>query len=87
MELASDESCGKAVAKLERHHPGVEMERTTALRLLHEHGPYARDFIDDLLALRMVKANGWWDEYWETRRRAWRKRAEDFAEPRRDLAA
>ena len=25
VDLASDESCGKAVAKLERHHPGVEM--------------------------------------------------------------
>ncbi|MBU0661689.1 hypothetical protein KKG22_05980 [Patescibacteria group bacterium] len=49
VDLASDESCGKAVAKLERHHPGVEMERTTALRLLHDHGHYAREFIDDKL--------------------------------------
>lgn len=50
VDLASDESCGKAVAKLERHHPGVEMERTAALRLLHEHGQYAREFIDEKLA-------------------------------------
>ena len=50
VDLASDESCGKAVAKLERHHPGVEMDRTTALRLLHEHGKKARAFINDKLA-------------------------------------
>jgi hypothetical protein len=50
VDLASDESCGKAVAKLERHHPGVEMERTTALRMLHEHGKQARAFINDKLA-------------------------------------
>lgn len=49
VDLASDESCGKAVAKLERHHPGVEMERTAALRLLHEHGQCAREFIDEKL--------------------------------------
>jgi hypothetical protein len=49
VDLASDESCGKAVAKLARHHPGVEMERTTALRMLHEHGKAARAFIDDKL--------------------------------------
>ncbi len=46
VDLASDESVGKAVAKLGCHHPGVEMERTTALRLLHEHGKHARTFID-----------------------------------------
>jgi len=50
VDLASDESCGKAVAKLERHHPGVEMHRTTALRMLHEHGHKARAFIDEKLA-------------------------------------
>ena len=49
VDFASDESCGKAVAKLQRHHPGVEMERTTALRMLHEHGKQARAFIDDKL--------------------------------------
>jgi hypothetical protein len=49
VDLASDESCGKAVAKLARHHPGVEMERTTALRMLHEHGKAARAFIDGKL--------------------------------------
>ncbi len=49
VDLASDESCGKAVAKLKRHHPGVEMERTTALRMLHEHGKHARSFINEKL--------------------------------------
>lgn len=50
VDLASDESCGSAVAKLARHHPGVEMERTTALRLLHDHGAQARAFINDKLS-------------------------------------
>ena len=50
VDLATDESCGKAVEKLARHHPGVEMERTTALRLLHRHGRDAREFIDAKLS-------------------------------------
>ncbi len=50
VDLATDESCAKAVAKLERHHPGVEMGRTTALRFLHEHGALAREFIEAKLA-------------------------------------
>jgi hypothetical protein len=49
VDLASDESCGKAVAKLARHHPGVEIERTAALRALHAHGAEARTFIDEKL--------------------------------------
>lgn len=39
VDLASDESCGNAVDKLARHHPGVDMGRTTALRLLHGKRP------------------------------------------------
>ena len=50
VDLASDESAGKAVAKLARHHPGVEMDRTAALRMLHAHGKEARQFIDEKLA-------------------------------------
>ena len=50
VDLATDESCAKAVDKLERHHPSVEMGRTTALRLIHQHGKQARAFIDDTLA-------------------------------------
>ena len=38
VDLASDESCGKAVAKLARQHPGVEVGRTSALRMLYEYG-------------------------------------------------
>lgn len=49
VDLAADESCEKAVAKLARHHPGVEMGRTTALRLLHRHGARARTFIEGKL--------------------------------------
>ena len=33
------------------------------------------DTVDDVLALRMLKANGWWDEYWRTQRSAWKSRA------------
>jgi len=50
VELAADTPCGKAVEKLAHHHPGVEMERTTALRMLHAHGQQARTFIDEKLA-------------------------------------
>lgn len=50
VDLVSDESCGNAVKKLERHHPGVTLERTAALRLLHTHGSAARQFLAQYLA-------------------------------------
>ena len=50
VDLATDESCQKAVAKLERHHPGVKIGRTTALRMIHCHGPRARTFINGKIA-------------------------------------
>jgi hypothetical protein len=50
VDLASDESCGKAVAKLFRQHAGIEVGRTSALRMLHKHGKMARTFINDKLA-------------------------------------
>jgi len=56
VDLATDESCQKAVAKLARHHPGVKMGRTTALRMLHLHGPRARKFIDDKLDAARAQA-------------------------------
>jgi hypothetical protein len=56
VDLASDESCEKAVKKLERTHPGVEMGRTTALRLLHEHGEKARIFVREKLEGAVCKA-------------------------------
>ncbi len=44
--------------------------------------------VDDVLALRVLKANeGWWDDYWSKQRHAWRLRAQRFAEARRDRAA
>jgi len=49
VDLAADESCQKAVAKLGRHHAEVKMGRTTALRLLHHHGAEARTFIQEKL--------------------------------------
>ncbi len=42
--------------------------------------------VDDVLALRMLRANGWWDEYWDEQRRAWRRRAETFTEARHAAA-
>lgn len=56
VDLAADESCGKAVAKLERHHPGVEVGRSSALRMLHKHGENARDFVAKKLALALSDA-------------------------------
>lgn len=38
------------------------------------------DNIPNILALRMLKANGWWDEYWSKQREDWMKRAEQFRE-------
>lgn len=49
LDLASDESAGEAVKKLARHHPGVEMDRNTALRFLHAYGQNARRFVDNKL--------------------------------------
>jgi len=56
VDLATDESCQKAVEKLARHHPGVEMNRTTALRFLHHHGSLAREFVSQKLRRALEKA-------------------------------
>jgi hypothetical protein len=56
VDLASDESCGKAVAKLARQHPGAEVGRTSALRMLHEHGANARGFVAEKLAGALAEA-------------------------------
>jgi len=46
------------------------------------------DNVDNVLALRMLKANdGWWDEYCSERRAAWRERAASFTAPRLAMAA
>lgn len=58
VDLATDESCQKAVEKLARHHRGVEMNRTTALRLLHHHGALAREFVSQKLRQALMKAAG-----------------------------
>jgi hypothetical protein len=36
------------------------------------------DNVPGVLALRTLKANGWWDEYWSQQRQAWRERARSF---------
>ena len=38
------------------------------------------DNVDNVLALRMLKANDWWDEYWADQRQQWSERAESFAQ-------
>jgi len=43
--------------------------------------------VDDILALRMLKAYGWWDEYWQSRRTRWRQHAEQFASVRQANAS
>jgi hypothetical protein len=47
------------------------------------------DNVKNILALRMIKANGWWDEYWQQQRQKWRNRADEFRQthPRTKLAA
>ena len=50
VDLASDESCQRAVDKLRRHYPAVEIGRATALRMLHRHGARAREFVAEKLA-------------------------------------
>jgi hypothetical protein len=49
VDLATDESCQRAVDKLVRLRPGVQMGRTTALHLLHKHGEQGLDFIAEKL--------------------------------------
>jgi hypothetical protein len=56
VDLAVDESCAKAVSKLERQHPGTEVGRTSALRMLHKHGAAARDFVVDKMAGALADA-------------------------------
>jgi len=56
VDLASDESCQHAVEKLKRHHPGVDVGRTTALRMLHRHGERARGFVAEKLADALATA-------------------------------
>jgi hypothetical protein len=36
------------------------------------------DKVKNILALRMVKANGWWDEYWADQRHHWGERAHEL---------
>jgi len=56
VDLATDESCQRAVDKLARHHPGVEVGRTTALRMLHQQGEKAREFVAEKLAVALGEA-------------------------------
>jgi hypothetical protein len=56
VDLATDESCQKAVEKLARHHRGVDMNRSTALRLLHRHGKMAREFVSGKLQAALMQA-------------------------------
>jgi hypothetical protein len=56
VDLASDESCQRAVNKLRRHHPGAEVSRSTALQMLHRHGERAREFVAGQLAGALAQA-------------------------------
>jgi len=56
VDLAVDESCAKAVSKLERQHPGTEVGRTSALRMLHKHGASAREFVVDKVSHALADA-------------------------------
>ncbi len=56
VDLATDESCQRAVKKLARHHRGIKMNRATALRLLHSHGAKAREFVSEKLQMALERA-------------------------------
>jgi hypothetical protein len=56
VDLAADESCQHAVQKPQRHHRGVEVSRSTALRMLHRHGARAREFVAEKLAVALAAA-------------------------------
>lgn len=56
VDLATDESCQRAVDKLERLRPSVQMGRTTALRLLHKHGEQGLDFIAEKINQALEQA-------------------------------
>lgn len=56
VDLASDESCQRAVDKLKRHHGGVDVSRSTALQMLHRQGEHAREFVADKLASALAGA-------------------------------
>lgn len=60
VDLGSDESCQGAVNKLQRLYPGMSMDRTVALRFLHQHGEKARRFVQRKLAraLQQVDKEG-----------------------------
>jgi len=47
------------------------------------------DNVKNVLALRMIKANGWWADYWAHRRQLWREHAHELrtTQPRTRLAA
>jgi hypothetical protein len=36
------------------------------------------DNVPFVLALRLLKANGWWNEYWSEQREKWSQRAQRF---------
>ena len=36
------------------------------------------DNVPNILALRMIKANGWWEEYWARQRQRWREHAHEL---------
>jgi len=56
LNLCTDESCERASHKLEQHHPGVQIGRTSMLRILHNNGALARDFVQRKLGQALEQA-------------------------------
>jgi len=56
LDLCTDESCERASHKLEQHHPGVQLGRTSMLRVLHNNGALARDFVERKLGQALAQA-------------------------------
>lgn len=56
LDLCTDESCERASRKLEQHHPGVQIGRTSMLRILHNNGALARGFVQRKLGQAWAQA-------------------------------
>jgi len=41
--------------------------------------PVAGSGVLNIPALRMLKANGWWNDYWKSQREQWAQRAQGLA--------
>jgi hypothetical protein len=72
---------GTASSEIESvHRHGVQIRFKIAGAWWHPAG------VDDVLALRTLRMNGWWDEFWSQQRNRWRERGKSFGRTRQPEA-